>query len=430
MATMTKTKPPTIIASGDPLAVKQFTYRARNSAGKVVPGAAKALAKADVTRELLRQGLTPLSIKGGGVTGVGLSTEIKLRKTAKKRDLVITTRMLAAMFDSGLSYIESLDIVREDCPDPLLASGLNEVRIAVANGSSLSEALAAQGDVFPPMMINLITSGEAGGKVKEAMNRVADQLDAEDRLRAKIKKAMMYPMVVMAISSLVFGFMMLYLVPQFSKTFKDLGGPDTQLPKLTQMVVGVSSLMQVALPIAAVLIIPGMLWYRHVKNRERVREVVDPLKLKMPIFGNLFHMIALARFTRNLSGLLDAGVERLEALEITAKTCGNIMMERAVMAARDAQRQGRPLVTPLRAEPLFPNLVTKMVEVGERSGRTGFMLSKAADIYDRDVDQITDNMSALIEPLFLVIMGLMVGVLVIAIYLPYLSIGDVIDGPQ
>jgi type IV pilus assembly protein PilC len=239
---------------------------------------------------------------------------------------------------------------------------------------------------------------------------------------------MMYPMVVFILSAVIFIFMMLFLVPQFADTFKEIGGEGAELPALTQVVVSMSEAMKFVLPALGIVAIPGWLWYKKNKHKPKVREVMDPLKLKMPVLGNLFHKIALSRFTRTLSGLMDAGVERLESLAITANTVGNVTMERAILGARDAQRQGKPLIDPLKAEPLFPAMVISMVEAGEKSGQTGFMLGKAADIYDRDVDQITDNMSALIEPIFLVGLGVMVGTLVIAIYLPYLSIGDVIEG--
>lgn len=431
MAALTKTKaaPPTIVAKGAPDEIETFVYKARNSAGDVVQGNAKAVNKNDVILALLDQGLVPLTVKGGAA-GALFAEGNGLRKNAKKRDLVIATRMMSAMMDSGLSYIESIDIVRKDTEDPLLAGALNEVRIAVANGSALSAALAAQGDVFPPIMINLITSGEVGGKVKEAMNRVADQLDKEDQLRAKVKKAMMYPAMIFAVGGIVFGFMMLYLVPMFAGTFLEIGGEGAKLPTLTQMVVTASDIAKIVMPILAVIAIPAFIWYRRNKNKDSVREIIDPFKLKLPVFGNLFHKIALARFTQNLSGLLDAGVERLQALEITAKTVGNIAMERAVLKARDAQRNGLALVDPLKAEPLFPNMVIQMVEAGEKSGRTGFMLGKAAGIYDRDVDTITDNMAELIQPIFMMVLGIMVGIIVIAIYLPYMSLGDVIEQGQ
>lgn len=405
---------------------KRYVYKARGSSGKVVEGTVNAERETDVTKELLRNGLVPLSVKDA--SGLSLTADFDIRKTAKPRALVITTRQLATMLDSGLNYIEALDVVRADCEDRVLANALGEVRHEIQNGSSFSKAMAKQGQVFPDTVINLITAGESAGKIKDAMNQVADALDAQDQLRAKVKKAMMYPAVVAAISAIVFGFMMLYLVPKFTEAFTDLGGPDAQLPFLTRMVVGASDVMKIGIPIALVLIVPAFFVYRANKHKDGVREVVDPLKLKLPVFGNLFHKMALARISHDLSGLLGAGVERLEALTITANTCGNITMKRALLAARDAQRNGRPLTAPLKEEVLFPATLVTMIEAGEKSGRTAFMLEKAAAIYDRDIDQITDNLSALIEPLFIALLGGMVGVLVIAIYLPYLSIGDVIGG--
>ena len=368
----------------------------------------------------------PLEVKQ--VTGMSLNADWEIRKTPRQRDLALATRQMATMLDAGLNYLEAIDVVRKDCEDAVLANALAEVRHQINGGSSFAKALAAQPNAFPPVMVNLVTAGEAAGRVKESMITVADSMDAADQLRAKIKKAMMYPVIVSILSAVVFGFMMLYLVPKFAATFEDLGGPGTKLPFLTQVVVTASEYMKIGIPAFLVLTVPVFFWYRANKNKERVREVMDPLKLRIPIFGNLFHKMALERFTRDLAGLMGAGVERLEALSIAAKTCGNIQMERAVLAARDAQRQGRPLVEPLKDEPLFPQMLIQMVEAGERSGKTAFMLQKASKIYARDVDQITDNLAALIEPLFLVMLGGMVGVLVIAIYLPYLNIGEVISG--
>lgn len=418
-----------IVTSGDAASIQQFTYLARNTEGKVVRGNAKAVNKTEVVKELLRKNLTPLDINGGAAASPS-SSGGGLRRTAKRKDLVITTRLLASMLDSSLSTIESLDIVRKDTEDPLLASAFNEVRIAVQNGSSLSRAMEAQGDVFPSLMINLIATGEAAGEVKQAMVRVADQMEKEDKLRSKIRKALMYPAFVFLIGGIVFAFMMLVLVPMFTDTFLEIGGPGTELPPLTQAVVTVSNVAKYVIPAIVVLSVPAFFWYRNVKDRENVREFVDPLKFKIPIFGNLFHKIAIARWAQNLSGLLGAGVDRLQALEISARTCGNIAMERAVLAAREAQRQGKPLVDPLREEPLFPNRILQMVEAGERSGSTPFMLGKAAEVYDRDVDTITDTMTEMVGPLLMLCLGILVGVVVIAVYLPYMHLGEAIDAGQ
>lgn len=413
-----------MLAGDQSESVYDWTYKARNpSTNKIVTGKAKAPNEQTVLAELVRRELIPLKIGGG--PNAGLATEINVRKAAKHRSLVITTRLMATMYDAGLSPLESLDVAIKDCEDQVLKDALTEVRIQVQQGIPLSAAMATQ-RAFPPTVINFIKAGETGGDVKDALNRVANQFDAEDKLRSKVRKAMMYPLVVAIISALIFAALMLFLVPAFAESFAELGGPDAQLPLITRMVVGFSGVLPYILVATVPTGLAAWFWYKSHKNDVKVREVMDPLKLKMPIFGNLFHKIALARFARNLSGLLDAGVERLEALQITSETIGNISMERAVLDARDAQREGLSLVTPLKAEPLFPNMVIQMVEVGERSGATGAMLGKAADIYDSDVDVITDNMSALIEPLFLVVLGTMISVIVIAIYLPYLSIGNMV----
>lgn len=407
-----------ITLAGDAEDVIAFKYTARrNSDGKKVSGTAKALTKTAVSKNLMERGMTPLSVSGGA--DGGLNTEIGGRKQAKHRQLVITTSLLATMFDAGLSPIEALDTASKDCEDPVLKKALVETRRHVANGSPLSEAMATQ-SAFPPTIINFVAAGETSGDLKDALQRVAAQYDWEDRLRAKVKKAMMYPVVVGIISAIIFTGMMLFLVPRFAESFEDLA-PGTELPFLTRMVVAASGMLVYAIPVFLVTVIPTWMWYKANKHKDHVRAVMDPFKLKIPVMGNLFHKIALARFARNLSGMLIAGVERLEAIQITAETVGNIQMEEAVWNAHTAQRNGDSLVEPLEAEPLFPPMVIQMVEVGERTGKTGLMLGKAADIYDRDVDTITDNMAELIQPIFMLVVGGMIAVIVVAIYLPYMS---------
>lgn len=410
----------TMTLAGAPGEVHEYGYTARNTeTGKKVTGTAKATNKNVVSSALLDRGMIPLKVKGGPSEGAGLNTEITVRKVAKHRDLVITTRLLATMFEAGLSPLAALDFAAKDCEDEILKNALVEIRMQVANGVPLSEAMRSQ-PAFPPTIANFIAAGETSGDVKDALERVATQYDWEDKMRAKVKKAMMYPVVVAIISGIIFAGMMLFLVPKFAESFADLA-PGSQLPFLTRVVVAASNILKYALPIAAVTLIPTWIWYKRVKDKPEIRAVMDPFKMSLPVFGNLFHKIALAKFCRNLSGMLVAGVERLEALQITAETVGNVKMEEAIWKAHAAQRNGEPLVEPLREEELFPPLVIQMVEVGEESGQTGMMLGRAADIYDRDVDTITDNMAELIQPLFMVVIGGMIAVIVIAIYLPYMS---------
>jgi len=291
----------------------------------------------------------------------------------------------------------------------------------------LADSMVKHPNAFPDVMINLVRAGEASGEVKQSMAQVADSLEADAELKAKIRKAMMYPMVVLALSSVIFAFLMLYLVPVFAKMYDELSFGEAKLPALTRMVVGISNVMTSWWVAAMLASLVGIFfWYKAHKRDEAVRRWVDPRKLKIPVFGNLFHKIALARFSRNLGGLLSAGVDTLEALEITSKTVGNIQMEEAVMEAYDTHKKGKMLVDPLRNNPLFPSMLITMVQVGEESGRLPYMLAKSADIFDREIDVITDNMAALIEPMFMMVLAGMVGTTAIAIYLPYISIGDVL----
>ena len=407
---------------------REFKWKASTPDGKTIQGVATAATIGDVSSELLRRGLYPID---GGIkpsaSGLSFDKEISLRKTSKHRSLVIAARQIATMLDSGLTYLQALDVVLDDCEDHILADGLAAVREDVRQGGLLAESMVKYPNSFPDLMINLIRAGEVSGNVKAAMNQVADSLEAEDELRAKVRKAMMYPTVVLVLSTIIFAFLMMYLVPTFAKMYDELSFGEAKLPALTRMVVSVSSFMTSPwVGIVIVGLVVGLFWYRSHKRDQNVREFVDPLKIKMPVFGNLFHKIAIARFCRNLSNLLAAGVDTLEALDITSKTVGNIMIERATLEALEAHKQGKLLVDPLRAEPLFPAMLIQMVLVGEESGRLAYMLGKAADIYDRDIDAITDNMSALIEPLFMMVLAGMVGTTAVAIYLPYISIGDVI----
>lgn len=411
---------PTIVAAGADEDVKSFQYTARNLEGKQITGTAKAVNAHDVTRELLRQNLTPLKVKkraaelGGGP------------KRAKARAIVIATRMLAAMIDAGLMFPEAIEVVRKDCEDVALANALAEVSIDITAGLKLSAALAKHPYVFPEMMVNLITAGEDSGKVKESMLRVADNLEKSDELKAKIKKACMYPGIVLFIASVMFSLMMLFIVPAFAKTYEELSDGKVGLPFLTQIVINASEVMKWLVPLLAVILTFVILWYRRHSHENWLREIVDPLKFKLPVFGNMFHKIALARFCHTMSTTEGSGVDRLEALKITARTVGNITMEKVIMEARDAQRRGERLAPTLAKEPLFPSMIISMIEAGEKSSKVPHMMEKTAAIYDRDVDTITDNMAELINPILLVVVGCMVCVLVIAIYLPYIKIGQVI----
>lgn len=401
---------------------KKFTYKARDADGDIRTGIAEAADDGQVSKHLQERGWMPLDIREGG-PGLTTDFDIQLRTTAKLQSNVIGTRQLHECLKAGLPIPDTLEIMG-DSDDPIYAKAVAAVGRDVANGRELSAALRRHPKAFPQVLPDMIQAGEKGGFLDKAAGQAADSFEAALALRTKIQKATMYPAVVMGLAGAIFIFMMVYIVPTFADLYSDMSNGTAELPALTRMVVAVSDSMIWLLPLLAVLAVAFIIWYRRHGKEERVREVWDPIKLKIPVFGKLFHMIALARFTRNLGSLLKAGVTVTESLALTAGIVGNIAMERAIMEARASVLKGKSLTDPLVREELFPKMVTQFIAAGEASGQVDDMLFSAAGIYDREIDKVTDNLTALIEPFFIVILGVMVGTIAIAIYLPYLNIGE------
>lgn len=428
MSLLTPTRPgsrtDTLITSAREDKVKVFTYKARRADQSEVTGTAKAEDRADVNRELQSRGLVPLEIKEA--RRFSDAAGFRFRRHAKHREVALTIRQLAAMYDAGLSYVEGLEVAESRCDDKVLRPALGEVRVAVAGGTGFADALREHPAAFPPMLVNMAAAGEKAGTLKDAMTQAADQLEAEDAMRQKVIKASVHPAIVLGIALVIFLGMMLWAVPRFTAIFEELGGPGTELPLMTRVVMAGSKVTLWVTIAVGILAAPGLAWFSRHRRDDKVREVLDPFKLRLPIFGELFRQVAMARFTRNMSTLLGAGVDRIEALTISAETVGNVKLGRAILAARDAQRNGQSLVTPLTREPMFDEMLIGFLEAGEKSGKTSFMLGKAADIYERDVNAATDNMTSLIQPLLFVIIGLIVAVMVFAIFMPYLSLGNLI----
>lgn len=405
---------------------KKFNYKARDLDGIIRHGTGQAQSRRHITNELNKRGWTPLDVREGGAS-LFTNFEITLRKRSKLSSLVIGIRQLAACLEAGLPMGRALEIMGES-DDQIFADGVRAVARDVEAGRPLSEAMRRQPNAFPSMIPDMLQAGETGGYLAKSAAQVADNIEAEDNLRTKIKKALTYPALVIGLSGGIFIFMMVYIVPTFASLYSSMSDGKVQLPALTRMVVAVSNSMVFTLPALAVAIVAFFFWYRKYGQTEKVREVWDPIKLKIPVFGKLFHFISLARFTRNFGSLLSSGVPMQESLKMTSQIVNNISMERAILAARDAVMRGRALIDPLKAEAeLFPNMVIQFIHAGQESGETPQMLQKASAIYDRDVNKITDNLTALIEPLFIIILAFMVGTIAIAIYLPYLNIGNLMD---
>jgi type IV pilus assembly protein PilC len=401
-----------------------YQYSVRDRGGKLVSGTLAAENETLVVQRLKAMGYAPLSVSPASA---GLKKEITIPgfgNRVKLKELAVMARQFATMINSGLSLLRALTILREQTPSKPLANVLNEVRNDVETGTALSAALGKHPKVFPPLMVNMTKAGEVGGFLDSVMLQIADNYEAEVKLRSKVKSAMTYPVVVLCIAVLAVLGMLLFVVPVFSKMFKDLGG---KLPLPTQILVNISKELKILLPVLIVLVIAFVVVWSKVRLTPQVRNVVDPLKLKLPVFGNLFRKIAVSRFSRNLGTMMHSGVPILQSLDIVADTTGNVVLGRAVRDVQSSIRNGESLTAPLSQHPVFPPMVVQMMAVGEDTGALDSMLAKIAQFYDQEVEATTEALTALIEPLMIAFMGGVVGTMIVALYMPIFKIFTLIS---
>jgi type IV pilus assembly protein PilC len=405
--------------------VQAYAYTGRNSSGKLVKGRVDATSEAGVASRLHGMGLSPVSITEASA-GTGMQREISIpgfTKGVQLKDLAIMSRQMATMIGAGLSLLRTLNILAEQTESKPLAKVLAMVRNDVESGISTSDAFARHPDEFPPLMINMVRAGETGGFLDGALNSIAENFEKEVKLRGTIKSAMTYPVIVLILSLVSVVAMLVFIVPVFKKMFETLGG---QLPLPTMMLVYLSQSMVYVVPILAVVLISFAIWWPKNKNTERVRKFLDPIKLKLPVFGLLLKKIAVARFSRNFSNMIGAGVPILRALSIVGETSGNWVIEDALKQVAEAVRQGRSVAAPLAEHPVFPTMVTQMIAVGEDAGSLEVMLTKIAEFYDQEVEAATEQLTAMIEPLMVAFLGVVVGGMIVALYLPIFNIATLI----
>ncbi|SDC21676.1 type IV pilus assembly protein PilC [Sanguibacter gelidistatuariae] len=403
---------------------RTYEYTLRDAKGKVIKGRIEANNESAVATRLKSMGVAPMSI--AEVQNTGLQREITIPGFSKKitmKDLSIMARQLATMISAGLSLLRALSILAEQTDNPELAKILNLVRGDIETGLSFSDALGQHKATFPPIMLNMVRAGEIGGFLDQVLVSVAENFESEVRLRSKIKSAMTYPVVVFCIAILAVVGMLLFIVPVFEKMFADLGGA---LPAPTQFLVFLSGSMKFVLPPLVVALIIGSAWWSKHKNDDGVRAKLDPIKLKIPVFGGLFRKVAVARFTRNFGTMLHAGVPILQALDIVGETSGNVVIANAIKDVQASVRQGLPLTDPLAKHPVFPPMVVQMMAVGEDTGALDTMLEKIAEFYDQEVESTTEQLTSLIEPLMILVLGILIGGMIIALYMPIFSIFELI----
>ena len=406
-------------------ASRTFEYAVRNRDGKIVKGRIEAQNEGAVAARLRTMGAAPLSISEISNTGLNRSLSIPgFRDKIGMKDLAVMSRQLATMINAGLSLLRSLQILSEQTENRALAKVLVLVRTDVEAGSALSFSLGRHAAVFPPLMINMIKAGEVGGFLDRVLISVAENYEAEVKLRSKIKSAMTYPVVVFCMAILATTGMLLFIVPVFAAMFANLGG---ELPLPTRVLVFLSQLLKWLAPVLLVVgIVFGSWWAKH-KNDVSVRSRIDPIKLKVPIFGSLFRKVAVARFTRNFGTMVRSGVPILQALDTVGETSGNMVVENAAKAVRDSVRSGQSLAAPLREHPVFPPMVVQMIAVGEDTGALDDMLYKISEFYDQEVEATAEQLTSLIEPLMIAFLGAIIGSMIIALYMPIFTIFNLIN---
>ncbi|MHB1516869.1 MAG: type II secretion system F family protein [Acidimicrobiales bacterium] len=398
-----------------------FDYKVRDKSGDLVEGQLDGDSMALVVRKLREMGYMPISVTPK--SAVHLKTEIKIpgiSDRVKLKELAVVTRQLSTMVDSGLSVVRSLSILAAQVENTAFARVLLEVRTDLENGSSLSAACAKHPKVFSNLYCTLLQAGEVGGNLDEVLSSLASTIEKQAQLNRTIRSAMTYPGVVLTVMLVIFTAMIVFIVPVFQNLFQSLGG---KLPLPTRILISISKVVTSAWVLLVIaVIIGGIIGLRWWIGTDEGRRKWDRLILRPPVFGPLFHKVALARMTGTLASLIKSGVPILESLDICASTAGNRTVGDVLIEAKNGVRAGRPLADPLREhEEVIPTLVVQMIEVGEQTGALDAMLEKVAEFYDQEVEVTVNNLTALLEPMLTVIMGIGVGAMVISLYLPMFS---------
>ena len=387
-----------------------FVYQGRTASG-VQNGEIEAPDRSSAVGELRRRAI--LVTKIAEKTAPKMS--FKFGGKVKDKEMAIFTRQFSTMIDAGLPLVQCLNILAEQSESKTLRSVTGQVARHVEAGSTLADALRRHPRTFDDLFTNLVEVGEAGGILDVVLQRLAAYIEKAAALKRKVKAAMVYPCAIIGVAMLVVIFMLTFVIPTFAQMFKDLGA---DLPLPTKIVMLLSDFVRSYILLLIAGMIGAVMALRSYYRTEGGRGTIDALMLKLPVFGTLVRKVAVARFTRTLGTLVQSGVPILDGLRITARTAGNKVVEKAVLQCRAAVTEGKTLADPLRTSGVFPPMVTQMISVGEQTGALDAMLSKIADFYDDEVDTAVSTLTSLLEPIMIVFLGVVVGGLVVAMYLP------------
>ena len=395
-----------------------YSYTAKDRTGRTVNGIVDVASEAEVAELLHKQELIVLSIE----SAKKVSTKVKAVRV-KLDDLVIFSRQLATMIDAGIPLVQCLGILSEQIENASLKRIVANVQQDIIGGISFCDALAKHPTVFSDLFINMVKAGEASGTLQDVLDRLATYLEKNAALNRKIRSSLVYPAVVVSIAILITAVLLLKVVPTFKSIFDTLGG---KLPTPTLILIAVSEFFRKSfLGIIIGLAVVAVVFKKYIST-PKGRYKFDKFKLRVPVLGNLFRKVALAKFSRTFSTLIRSGVTVMNALDIVATTAGNKVIEEVVIAARSSVREGEPIHRPLSASGVFPSMVCRMISVGEQTGQLEKMLAKIADFYDDQVDAAVTGLTSMIEPLVIVFLGVVVGGIVVALFLPIFKITELL----
>jgi type IV pilus assembly protein PilC len=407
----------------------KFDYIARDASNREVKGSIEAESEAEVTGRLRQQQLSIVQLKKAGG---GMNMNISLFGNSVPRrcntgELCLFTRQLATMIGAGIPLLESFEILAEQTLDQNkgFGMGLQECADFVRGGMEISEAMTKFPRMFPEIYINMVKAGEASGQLDIILNRLAEFLEASESLKREIKSAMTYPIISLVLIFGITGYLLVGVVPKFKTMFDALGA---ELPAITKYVLGASNWLTANVLTCIIIAVMTFVGYKLAMRTYQGQKIRDTLWLKMPVFGPLFQKVALSRFARTFGTLLSSGVPLLGALEIVASTAGNRVIEETLLETRETVRRGESITTHLQTSWVFPPMVVKMIGIGEKSGALETLLAKISDFYDEQVHAMVKGLTSLIEPIMLMVMGAVVGLIVLAIFYPILQLQSAVRG--
>lgn len=390
-----------------------YIWEGKTRQGKIQKGEIEAVSEAAVRMQLGRQKITASKIKA---KPKDLFENIAFfQPKVTENDLVIFTRQLSTMIDAGLPLVQALDILSSQQDNKTFKKILVQIKEDIEGGATFTDALKKHPDLFDELYVNLVAAGEVGGVLDSILNRLAGYIEKTMKLKKKVKGAMVYPISILGVAVVVVVVLLVFVIPVFQKMFAEFGAA---LPVPTQIVIKISDLLKSSiLYIAGGLFLLGVV-FKKFYGTEKGKTIIDDLVLKLPVFGPLIRKAAVAKFTRTLGTMISSGVPILDGLDITAKTAGNKTVERSIYYAKAGISEGRTIAEPLAESKVFPPMVVRMIAVGEATGALDAMLAKIADFYDDEVDAAVDTLTAMLEPMLMVFLGVVLGGLVIAMYLP------------